>query len=131
MRAAVASATNRRSQLPVNGNAASGETHRQPQAQPQQQSQSQPQPPRRTPAPSTNDAETGEQPAEQQPWGGPEPEFLRRGPGNGTGRTRRTRQPRGGNGRNDAMNPGDAVEESTPQDSNEEPTSGRDTTEQA
>jgi hypothetical protein len=29
------------------------------------------------------------------------------------------------------MNPGDAVEESTPQDSNEEPTSGRDTTEQA
>ena len=117
----------------ANGGAANGEAHRQPQTQsePQPQSQPQPQSPRRAPAPSTSDAETGEQPTEQQPWGGPEPEFLRRGPGNGAGRTRRTRQPRGGNGRGDAASPGEAVEESAPQERQEEPIGGRDTPEQA
>ena len=50
-----------------------------------------------------NDGQSGGQSGGQdneQPWGGPEPEFLRRGPANGSPRARRTRQPR--NGRKDA-----------------------------
>ncbi len=105
---------------------ANGEAHRQPQHQQQHQQHSQPRPqplpqeqprpqplaqeqPRPQPlpqeqprmqqpqaAPPVNGSETGD-----QPWGGPEPEFLRRGQGNGAGRTRRPRHPRG-NGRSDA-----------------------------
>ena len=84
------------------GSGGNGEAQRQP---PQQQ-QAQPQPSQQPVAvPQGNDGDTGGQTGGQtgeQPWGGPEPEFLRRAPGNGTGRSRRSRQPRSGNGRNEA-----------------------------
>jgi hypothetical protein len=82
--------------------------------QPQQQ-------PATSPAVSS---ETGE-----QPWGGPEPEFLRRGPsfspsngpGNGSGRSRRDRQGRSGNGRNEATaNPGPANQAPASQDGSDD-----------
>jgi hypothetical protein len=100
---------------PASGGTAggNGQSHRQPQQQHQPQPQYQPQPQQQTRQPSDRSADDGDgneqvtgQPGSQnvgqddQPWGGPEPEFLRRGPANGSTRARRTRQPR--NGRKDA-----------------------------
>jgi hypothetical protein len=108
---------------PVSGGPAggNGQAHRQPQQQYQPQPQHQPQPQQHAPQPSDHSADDGDgneqvsgQPGSRkagqnegqnegqdgdQPWGGPEPEFLRRGPANGSTRARRTRQPR--NGRKD------------------------------
>jgi hypothetical protein len=105
---------------PVSGgtSGANGQGHRQPPQQYQQPPQQyQPQPhqqDRQSSDRSQDDGDGNEQVAVQhssqaggqnggdddQPWGGPEPEFLRRGPANGAPRARRTRQPR--NGRKDA-----------------------------
>ncbi|MFW6076173.1 MAG: DUF4167 domain-containing protein [Hyphomicrobiales bacterium] len=106
------------------GNGGNGE--RQPQ---QQQVQPQPQQPA---AAEANDGESSGQSGGQsggqdgdQPWGGPEPEFLRRGPDNGSTRTRRPRQSRKSNGRKDPAASSD--EKGSSGDSNP----GQDTTEQA
>jgi hypothetical protein len=121
---------------PVSGATAggNGETQRQPQ---QQQFQQQP-------APQANDGGDAEQLSGQssgqsggqdgeQPWGGPEPEFLRRGPANGSGRSRRTRQPRSGNGRKDASPSGndEAADDAGAPDASGHESPGHDTTEQA
>jgi hypothetical protein len=105
------------------GNAGgNGQAHRQPQQQYQPQQQNQPQPQyqpqqqaQQSSEPSAKDGDGNEEVGGQsggqnagqnggqdseQPWGGPEPEFLRRGPANASTRARRTRQPR--NGRKDA-----------------------------
>ena len=101
----------------------------QPQEQPRQQpvAQEQPRMQQPQPAPPVNGSETGD-----QPWGGPEPEFLRRGQANGIGRTRRPRHARSGNGRSEAPTgpqgpeeTGSAGDEATPQES-----AGREPTEQ-
>ncbi len=125
-----------------------GESQRQPQQQyqpqPQQQAQQQAEQPSAHPA---NDGDGNEQVTGQpggqnggqsggqdgeQPWGGPEPEFLRRGPANGSGRTRRTRQPRS-NGRKDASpsRNDEAGNDEAGNDTGAPDAGGRDTTEQA
>jgi hypothetical protein len=121
-----------------------GETQRQPQQQYQPQPQQQAQQPSARPA---NDGDGNEQVTGQpggqnggqdsgqdgeQPWGGPEPEFLRRGPANGPARARRTRQPRG-NGRKDASTSrnDEAGNDEAGSDTGAPDAGGRDTTEQA
>ena len=80
------------------GNGGNGEAERQQQEQSQAEPQHSQQP---VATPQGNDGNAGGQTGDQ-PWGGPEPEFLRRAPGNGAGRSRRSRQPRSGNDRNEA-----------------------------
>jgi hypothetical protein len=101
-----------------------GNGERQPQPQ-QQHFEPQPQQPA---ASESNDGDSSAQSGGQdgdQPWGGPEPEFLRRGPDNGATRTRRPRQPRKSNGRKDAAASSDEKDPSGGS------TPGQDTTEQA
>jgi hypothetical protein len=90
----------------------------------QQQLHPQPQPQAQQPtAPAVSEAE-----ASEQPWGGPEPEFLRRSPpsngSGGSGRPRRERQPRGGNGRNEAPPSAEVSDDASPvAEDSSEPTS--------
>lgn len=134
---------------PVSGAMAggNGESRRQPQQQYQTQPQQQAQQPS---APPANDGDGNEQAAGQpggqnggenggqsgardgdQPWGGPEPEFLRRGPANGSPRARRTRQPRS-NGRKDASPRNDDTgNDDTGNDTGAPGAGGHDSTEQA
>ena len=123
------------------GGGGNGEAHRLPQPQPQAQQQP-------TAAPLSSHRESGgqpvaqpvdqpdEQPIEQpteQPWGGPEPEFLRRGSSNGSSRSRRSRQSRSGNGGNEApAGSGDGNAGSAGDEGSSGPAvSGHDNTEQA
>jgi hypothetical protein len=129
---------------PVSGGSGNGQDHRQPQQQYQPQPQQQAQQPSAHPA---NDGDGNEQVTGQpgcqnggqssaqdgdQPWGGPEPEFLRRGPANGSPRARRTRQPRS-NGRKDASpsRNDDAGNDDAGNDTGASGAGGHDTTEQA
>ena len=125
---------------PVSGGMAggNGDGNRQTQQHYQPQPRQQAQQPSARPA---NDGDGNEQVAPQsggqngaqdggedgeQPWGGPEPEFLRRGPPNGSTRARRTRQPR--NGRKDASPSGN---DDAGNDTGAPDAGGHDTTEQA
>jgi hypothetical protein len=123
---------------PVSGATAggNGQSPRQPQQQYQPQPQQQAQQPSEH---SADDGDGNEQVAGQsggqnggqdsdQPWGGPEPEFLRRGPANGSTRARRTRQPR--NGRKDAS-PSRTDEVGNDEGNDTAPDSGGHDTEQA
>jgi hypothetical protein len=94
-----------------------GDTQRQPQYQPQQP-QYQQQPPQQPQQPHANQpvaapaaSEGADEQLVEQPWGGPQPEFLRRGATNGAVRSRRQRQPRGGNGRNEPASGQDGRDE--------------------
>ena len=96
-----------------------GDTQRQPQYQPQQPQYQQPpqpqnqqhqqqhqqqhsqQPHAHQPAAAPAASEGADEQLVEQPWGGPQPDFLRRAANNGAARPRRQRQPRGGNGRNE------------------------------
>jgi hypothetical protein len=95
------------------GGTGNGETQPRPRVQPQPPQQAQPQPEQEPAKQPTADA-AGSDSDGEQPWGGPEPEFLRRGPQNGSGRPRRTRQPRSGNGRNDTAAGSDGNDEVVP-----------------
>jgi hypothetical protein len=98
--------------------AGNGETQRQPQPQPYQP-QPQPQQQVQQQAQQPTASAVSEGAAGEQPWGGPEPEFLRRGPpssnGSGSsGRARRTRQPRAGNGRNETPPSAEGNDDASP-----------------
>lgn len=76
--------------------------YQQPQQQQYQQPQTQQQPQAHQPAAAPAAGEVADELIAEQPWGGPQPDFLRRAANNGATRSRRSRQPRSGNGRNDA-----------------------------
>ena len=117
--------------------------HQQPQHQHQQQQQQYQPPPQQQPlaqqpaaAPAASETAGGQ--LGDQPWGGPEPEFLRRGPTNGAVRSRRQRPPRGGNGRNEPAAGQDSRDEgasggetAASQDDPGQTDPGQDTTDQA